>query len=66
MKRDKVLQGWANRQKVIRAAIRLKYALLADNEINETIDAEAKAYFKDVQEKRLPVPVDLRKLVDGK
>lgn len=66
MKRDKVLQGWANRQKVIRAAIRLKYALLADNEINETIDAEAKAYFKDVQEKRLPAPLELRKLVDGK
>jgi hypothetical protein len=65
MKRDKVLQGWANRLKVIRAAVRLKYSLMADNELNEIIEAEAKKYFKSVQQGQLPEPLDLKKIVDG-
>jgi hypothetical protein len=65
MKRDKVLQGWANRQKVIRAAIRLKYSLLADNELNETIEAEAKKYFKSVQQGQLLEPLDPKKVIGG-
>jgi hypothetical protein len=66
MKRDKVLQGWANRQKVIRAAVRLKYALMADNELNDILQDEAKKYFKSVQQGQLPEPLDLKKVVDGK
>ena len=65
MKRDKVLQGWANRLKVIRAAVRLKYSLLADNELNEIIDAESKKYFKSVQQGQLPEPLDPKKVIGG-
>lgn len=65
MKRDKVLQGWANRQKVIKAAVRLKYSLLADNELNEILQDEAKKYFKSVQQGQLPEPLDLKKVIGG-
>jgi predicted DNA-binding protein (UPF0278 family) len=63
MKRDKALQGWANRLKVIRAAVRLKYSLMADNELNEIIEAEAKKYFKSVQQGQLPAAPDVDKTV---
>ncbi len=57
MKKGQIEQGWANRVKVLRAAIRLKHSIAADNEINEMIDAERKRYFKSVQNGKQPGPI---------
>lgn len=59
-------QAWANRLKVIRAAIRLKYSIEADNALNLAIDEEKKKFFKSVQQGQLPTPLDTKKIIDGK
>lgn len=64
--RGNVEQSWANRQKAIRAAIRLKYSIRADNELNVVLDEERKKFFKSVQQGQLPAPLDTKKLIDGK
>lgn len=53
MKRGSIDQAWVNRQKIIKAAIRLKYSIDADNRINEIIDVEYKKFYKAVQEGRM-------------
>lgn len=62
MKNTRVEQAWANRQRVIRAAIRLKYAILADNEINEVLGEEKKKFYKSVMRGELPAALDIRPL----
>lgn len=57
MKRGDIEQAWANRRKVIVAAIRLKHSIAADNEINETLDVERKKFNKEVQLGQLPAPI---------
>jgi hypothetical protein len=53
-----VQQAWADRAKVIRAAIRLKHSLAADREINERLDEEKKKFDKEVLRGRLPKPLE--------
>lgn len=60
MRRGSIEQAWVNRVKVLRAAIRLKYSILADNELNEVIDAERKKFYKSVQNGQLPTPIAVR------
>jgi hypothetical protein len=60
VKRGNIEQGWANRVKVLRAAIRLKHSIAADNELNEMIDAERKKYFKSVQGGSQPAPIAVK------
>lgn len=64
MKRGSIEQGWLNRVKVLRTAIRLKHSIAADNELNEVLDAERKKYLKSVQQGELPtaIEVDTRKV----
>lgn len=57
--RGSIEQAWANRVKVLRAAIRLKYSLLADNELNAMLDEEKKKFHKFVQQGQLPKPIEL-------
>ena len=64
--RTKVEQEWANRLKVIRNAVRLKYSILADSELNEIVDEQKKLYMKSVLKGELPAPLDVKKLIDGK
>ncbi len=56
-------QEWANRAKTIRAAVRLKYSLLADGEINRIMDDEKKKYFKQIMKGVLPAPLSLGKVL---
>ena len=56
--RGNIEQAWVNRLKILRTAIRLKYAIDADNALNVIIDAERKAFYKEVQQGRLPKPLD--------
>lgn len=63
--KGRIEQAWANRLKVIRAAIRLKYALEADNALNALIDEERKKFFKQVQQGQLPAPLDPKKVIGG-
>jgi len=60
-KRGAIDQAWVNRQKVIKAAVRLKYSIDADNKINEIIDEEYKKFYKAVQEGRMLPPFDPEK-----
>ena len=53
-----VEQAWANRVKVLRAAVRLKYSIMADNELNERIDQEKRKFDKAVHEGRILPPLD--------
>lgn len=57
--RGQIQHLWHERQKTIRTAIRLKYSLLADQEIDKTIDVERKRFFKLVQKGVLPAPVKI-------
>ena len=57
-----VEQAWKNRLKVIRAAIRLKYSIDADNELNRVMDEEKKKFYKSVQMGRLPEALDMKKV----
>jgi hypothetical protein len=59
--RGNVEQAWVNRRKVISAAIRLRYAIEADNEINRVLDEERKKFNKEVLQGRLPAPLDTKK-----
>ena len=52
-----VQQAWADRAKVIRAAIRLKHSLAADREISERLDLEKKKFDAEVLRGRLPKPL---------
>lgn len=55
--KNRVDQAYANRIKVLRAAVRLKYSILADNELNVRIDEERKKFYKAVQEGRVLPPL---------
>lgn len=60
--RDRTTQAWANRLKVLRAAIRLKHSIAADEELNLVLDAEKKKFFKSVQMGKLPAAIDPKEL----
>ena len=62
--RTRVEQEWANRAKVIRNAVRLKYSLMADNELNHLLDEQRKLYMKSVLKGELPKALDVKKLLD--
>lgn len=55
-------QGWANRAKIIRAAIRLKHSIAADNEINDTLKRELVKYELAVQNGEQLPPLDIARL----
>ena len=63
--RGNVDQAWANRLKVLRAAVRLKYSLLADNELNWRRDEEYKRFYKAVQDGKMLPPLDPKKALDA-
>ena len=60
-KRGSIDQAWVNRQKVIKAAVRLKYSIDADNRLNELIDEEYKKFYKAVQDGKMLPPFDPEK-----
>jgi hypothetical protein len=62
--RGRIEQAWVNRLKVMRAAIRLKHSLAADEELNAVLDAEKKKFFKNVQQGKLPAAIDTSKVLD--
>jgi hypothetical protein len=62
--RGNVEQAWANRVKALRAAIRLKYSIMADNELNRRVDEEYKKFYKAVQEGKMLPPLDPKKAID--
>ena len=55
-------QAWANRAKIIRAAIRLKHTIAADNEINDTLKGELVKFEAKLQRGELPAPLDTKVL----
>lgn len=63
--RGNIDQAWANRVKALRAAIRLKHSIAADNELNVRIDAEYRRFYKAVQEGKMLPPLDPKKIIDG-
>ena len=58
-------QAWANRVKALRAAIRLKHSIAADNELNVRIEVEYKRFYRAVQEGKMLSPIDPKKIIDG-
>jgi hypothetical protein len=50
---DKILRAKIDMAKVIRAKVRLKYALLADNEIRDVLPIAEKAFDKAVMQSKL-------------
>ena len=61
---DRVMQGWVNRKKSIRSAVRLKYSLMADEELKARIPAEQRYYFKRAQEGVLLAPIHIDAMLD--
>jgi hypothetical protein len=60
--KGEIEQQLANRLKVLRAAIRLKHSIAADEELNRVLDEERKKFLKQVQLGKLPAPLDTGKL----
>lgn len=58
-RRGKIEQELANRIKIARALTRLKHSIAADNELNEKLDESKKAFFKKVQQGRLPAALNV-------
>jgi hypothetical protein len=50
---------WHERQKSIRMAIRLKYSLMADHEINTVLELEKKKFWECVHKGRKPAQVPI-------
>ena len=63
MRRDKVDQARANLLKTIRTAIRLKYSLMADEELNDVLPEAEKKFNAAVMRGQLPDPVDIKKVL---
>lgn len=57
-----IQQARKNYRKTLRAAIRLKHSIAADEEINEVEDGYMKAFDKAVMQGKLPRPIDPAKL----
>ena len=58
---EEVDQARANALKVIRAAVRLKHSIQADNELNDVLP-RAEAHFNAlVQKGKLPLPADIKR-----
>ena len=64
--KDNIDQARANMLKTIRAAVRLKHSIAADEELNEVLPRAEAQFFKQIQEGKMPDPLDLKKLIDGK
>ena len=59
--RDKVDQARADLLKTIRAAVRLRHSIAADNELNEVLPLAQKRFDDAVLRGRLPEPLDVQK-----
>jgi hypothetical protein len=57
-KRTKIEQELFKRKKVLRTITRLKHSLAADDEINDRLDEMQKKFEKNVQQGKLPAPID--------
>ena len=65
LKTADVHKAWLNRLKVIRAAVRLRYSLMADDELREIIPKERRAFDQSVLGGVLPEPLDTKKILDA-
>jgi hypothetical protein len=63
--RTEIDQRWTNYQKALRAQIRLKHSIAADNEINRVLPKAWKEFEKQVQTGMLPAPLSLLGALDG-
>lgn len=59
--KDKVDQARANTLKVIRAAIRLKHSIAADEELNDVLPRAEAKFNAAVMRGQLPEPLDVKK-----
>ena len=59
--RDKVDQARADLLKTIRAGVRLRHSIAADNELNEVLPLAQKRFDDAVLRGRLPEPLDVKK-----
>jgi hypothetical protein len=64
-KLGKIEREWADRAKTIRAAVRLKYSLLADDELRDLLPEERIKFDKLVQQGKLPDKVDAKKALSA-
>jgi hypothetical protein len=64
-KKDQIDQARANMFKTIRSAIRLKYSIMADEELNETLDRAEKAFNAAVLQGELPDPLDVKAALEA-
>lgn len=60
----KIELAWQERAKTLRAAIRLKHSIAADNEINQRLTAERDRFYKAVQHGRLLSPLSIAQVVN--
>lgn len=65
IQRTEIEQARADLLKVARASIRLKYSLLADQEINDRLPELEAEFNRRVAKGQLPAPSTLRKWIDA-
>ena len=62
--KEKVDQARVTMLKVIRAAVRLKHSILADEELNEVLPMAEKKFNAAVNRGELPAPLDIKRVLD--
>ncbi len=60
---SRIDREWCKRKKVIRSVIRLQYSIMADDDINDTLEAEYKKFYKAVQDGKTLPPFDPEKFL---
>jgi len=63
-KLDKVDRARADLKKIVRSAIRLKYSLKADEEINEVLPAAEIRFNAQILRGQLPPEIDIKKALN--
>lgn len=61
--KERVDQARANMLKVIRAAVRLKHSLAADEELNEVLPRAEKKFNEAIHRGGLPAPLDIKRVL---
>ena len=61
VRRDRVDQARANMLKIIRAAIRLKHSIAADEELNEVLPEAERRFNAATLKGQLPDPVNIKR-----
>jgi hypothetical protein len=61
---DKIDRARADLKKIVRSIIRLKYSLMADDELNEVLPAAEIRFNANILKGELPDPIEIKRILN--